>query len=354
LKAKILKAVSGVLLGFSLALAFSGFAIAEDKYELKFVSEYPDKHPTVKNAFFPWIEEVKELSNGRLDITFYNPNALVPARQVWTSVIAGAADIAASPAHWAHGTLKLAPVIQLPMMFNGAEAGSLTTWDLSQTSPEWQKEYRQVKVLWHWMGALYEVHTKDKIIRNLDDLKGMKMIGWNPQIRELIKALGANPVEVTPHDSYMALERGMADGVFCPIAPMKAYKITDVMKKHTIVDLMGDPFYAVMNKKKWDSLPADLQKILEETSGKRMAQISGKSLDDGSIADIKWMRENGHEFYVLPAEEKAKWQEQVNDIHEDWVKKMNSKGIRSAQKIHDTTVELGKKYSSETVGGYSE
>lgn len=354
MKSKIFKTVSGVLLGVSLALAFSGFAIAEDKYELKFVSEYPDKHPTVKNAFLPWIEEVKELSKGRLDITFFNPNALVPARQVWTAVGAGVADIAASPAHWAHGTLKLAPVIQLPMMFNGAEAGSLTTWELSQASPEWQKEYRQVKVLWHWSSALFEVHTKDKLVRTLDDLKGKKIIGWNPQIRNLIKALGANPVEVTPHDSYMALERGMADGIFCPIAPMKAYKITDVMYKHTIVDLMSDPFYAVMNKKKWDSLPADLQKILDDTTGERMARISGKSLDEGSIADINWMRENGHEFYVLPAEEKAKWQKKVNFIHEDWVKTMSRKGIRNAQKIHDMTIELGQKYSSETVGGYSE
>ncbi|MDX2448190.1 MAG: TRAP transporter substrate-binding protein, partial [Desulfobacterales bacterium] len=349
-----MKVVSGVLLGVSLAVAFTGVAIAEDKYELKFVSEYPDKHPTVKNAFLPWIEEVKELSKGRLDITFFNPNALVPARQVWTAVGAGVADIAASPAHWAHGTLKLAPVIQLPMMFNGAEAGSLTTWELSQASPEWQKEYRQVKVLWHWSSALFEVHTKDKLVRTLDDLKGKKIIGWNPQIRNLIKALGANPVEVTPHDSYMALERGMADGIFCPIAPMKAYKITDVMYKHTIVDLMSDPFYAVMNKKKWDSLPADLQKILDDTTGERMARISGKSLDEGSIADINWMRENGHEFYVLPAEEKAKWQKKVNFIHEDWVKTMSRKGIRNAQKIHDMTIELGQKYSSETVGGYSE
>lgn len=349
-----MKGVSGFFLGVSLALVFSVSAVAEEKFELKFISEYPDKHPTVKNGFMPWIEEVKKLSNGRLDITFFNPNALVPARQAWSSVIAGVTDIAASPSHWVHGTLSLAPVIQLPMMFNGAEAGSLTTWELSQTIPEWQKEYRQVKVLWHWSSALYEVHTKDKLVRTLDDLQGKKIIGWNPQIRNIIKALGANPVEVTPHDTYLAMERGMADGVICPIAPMKAFKITDVAKKHTIVDLMSDSFYAVMNKSKWDSLPEDLQKILDDTTGERMARISGKTLDEGSIADVAWMREQGHEFYVLPAEEKAKWQEKVSGIPQDWVESMKRKGISNAEKIHEATVRLGKKYSSETVGGYIE
>jgi len=354
MKSRILQIASSLFVTLGLVLTLTGTNLFADTYKLKFASEYPDKHPTVRNGFLPWIKEVKDLSGGRLDITFFNPNALVPARQVWDSVIAGVADIAASPCHWVHGKLKVAPVIQLPMMYNGAEAGSLTTWDLAQRIPEWQKEYRQVKVLWYWASALFEVHMKDGLVKNLEDLKGKKMIGWNPQIRNIIKVLGANSVEVTPHDTYLALERGMADGVMCPIAPMKVYKITDVAKYHTIVDVMADPFYAVMNKSKWNSLPADLQKILEDTTGERMARISGKTLDEGSIKDADWMKKNGHEFYVLPPVEKARWQKKVSSIHESWIKKMESQGYRNARKIHDKTVELGKKYSDMTVGGYRE
>jgi TRAP-type transport system periplasmic protein len=354
MKSRILQVATRLFVLCSLVLTFTVSTMAADTYSLKFVSEYPDKHPTVKNGFLPWIQEVKDLSQGRLDITFFNPNALVPARQVWGSVIAGVADIAASPSHWVHGKLKVDPVIQLPMMFNGAEAGSLTTWQLSQATPEWKKQYSQVKVLWHWASALFEVHTKNKLIRNLEDLKGLKMIGWNPQIRNIIKTLGANSVEVTPHDTYLALERGMADGVMCPIAPMKVYKITDVAKKHTIVDLMADPFYAVMNKQKWNSLPSDLQKILEDTTGERMARISGKTLDEGSIRDVVWMKSKGHEFYVLPAAEKARWQEKVSSIHEGWITKMEGQGYGNARKIHTETLRLGKKYSDMTVGGYKE
>ncbi len=354
MKSRILQITSSLLVTLGLVLILTGSSLFADTYKLKFASEYPDKHPTVRNGFLPWIQEVKDLSGGRLDITFFNPNALVPARQVWDSVIAGVADIAASPCHWVHGKLKVAPVIQLPLMFNGAEAGSLTTWDLAQSTPEWQKEYRQVKVLWYWASALFEVHMKDGLVKNLEDLKGKKMIGWNPQIRNIIKVLGANSVEVTPHDTYLALERGMADGVMCPIAPMKVYKITDVAKYHTIVDVMADPFYAVMNKRKWNSLPADLQKILEDTTGERMARISGKTLDEGSIKDADWMKKNGHEFYILPPAEKARWQKKVANVHESWIKKMEGQGYPNARKIHDTTVELGKKYSATTVGGYRE
>lgn len=352
MKSGIFQIVSNLFIGLCVVLALSSPVFSADTFDLKFVSEYPDKHPTVKNGFLPWIEEVKNLSGGRLNIIFFNPNTLTPAKQAWDSVNAGVADIAASPCHWVHGKLKIAPVIQLPMMFNGAEAGSLTTWELSRTIPEWQKEYEQVKVLWHWSSSLFEVHMKKGLVRNLEDLKGKKMIGWNPQIREIIKTLDANPVEVTPHDTYLALERGMADGVICPIAPMKAYKITDVVKYHTIVDVMTDPFYAVINKSKFESLPDDLKKILEDTTGERMARISGKTLDEGAIEDIAWMRENGHEFYVLPADEKLKWQKKVESIHEDWVIKMEKQGYENARKIRNETVRLGEEYSKITVGGY--
>lgn len=338
---------------FFLAIS-NGSAFAGDQYTLKFASEYPDKHPTVINGFKPWIKKVHELSGGRLKIVFFNPNSLVPARQAYDSVVAGVADIVASPCHWVHGKFPLAPVIQLPLIFNGAEAASLTTWDLYNKFPEWRKEYNEVKVLWQWASALFEVHTKKKLVRTLEDLQGKKMIGWNPQIRHIIKELGANPIEVTPHDTYLALERGMADGVICPIAPMKAYKITDAAKYHTIVDIMCDPFYAAINRAKWNSLPQDLKKILEDTTGYKMARISGKTLDMGSIHDSKWMKEKGHTFYVLPLAEKMRWRKKVQGIHNEWVKKTEKRGYKNAQEIYGTLKRLAEKYSKTTVGGYKD
>ena len=51
--------------------------------------------------------------------------------------------------------------------------------------------------------------------------KGMKIISINPKIREILAKLGANPITMTPQDSYLALERGMAEGMAFPIEPLK-------------------------------------------------------------------------------------------------------------------------------------
>ena len=345
----------GIFAGFLLLAAFSVCAwSAEKKYELRYASEYPDKHPTVRNGVLPWIERVKKRSGGRLVIHFFNPNALCPARKVYDAVVAGAADMTGSPCHWVHGKFPLNTVIQTPLVFSGAEAASFAVWDLYNKYPEWRNEFKDIKMLWQWASALFEIHTTKKLVRTLEDLEGMRVIGINPQIRAIIKGLGAHPIERTPHDSYLALERGMAEGMFFPLAPCKGFKITDAAKYHTIADLMCDPFYGAINHDKWNSLPSDLKKILKDETGRKMAQICGKTLDEGSINDANWMKGQGHTFYVLPPAEKKRWSEKVMPLHEKWIKDMEAKGYKKAKKIHDKMFKLAEKYRKTTVGGYKE
>ena len=197
-----------------------------------------------------------------------------------------------------------------------------------------------MKVLWQWVSPPFEVHTTKKQVKTLEDLKGLKMITWTGDLAKIAAALGANPVETTPHDTYLSLQRGMADGVICPIAPMKAYKITDVTKYHTIVGIMSTHFYAGVNLDKWNSLPADMQKVLLETSGEKMVQVTGKTLDDGAKRDTKWMEENGHIFTILPDEERARWQAIVKPIVNTWIETMESKGMANAGQIVDSAYTL--------------
>ena len=132
------KSIVVIFIVFSLLFFVSVSAWSADKFILRYASEYPDKHPTVRNAILPWIEEVKKLSGGRLEIQFFNPNALAPARKVYDALVAGSIDMTGSPCHWVHGKFPLNTAIQSPLLFNGAEAGSLTVWDMYNKYPEWQ------------------------------------------------------------------------------------------------------------------------------------------------------------------------------------------------------------------------
>ena len=327
-------------------------ASAADKVVIKMASEYNDKHPTVINGWMPWIQDLQKKTRGGLEIQFYNPNTLVPAAETYNAVVSGSADMAATPTWRSFGVFPLDEVVALPLLFNGSEAGSLTIWDLHQKYPEWQAEYKNIKPLWQWVSATLQLHTKKKEIKSVADLKGMKIIGWGATSLNFIKLLGANPIESTPQDTYLALERGMADGVLCPLAPLRSFKISDATKYHSIIDLYVDTFWAGMNLNKWNSLPDQYKKVLTETTGTNMARISGKTLDAGAREDVKWLKANGHTFYKPSKEEIAGFKTAVAPVVDKWLKDVDGKGYKNAKQIYEDTVNLAAKYSAETEGGY--
>jgi TRAP-type transport system periplasmic protein len=352
MKTLISKCFLALFLSVALMLSITPGAWSAEKTMLKMTGDYPDKHPTVRNGWLPWIDDMKEKSNGQLIIKYFNPNTLAPVRDNFNAVVAGSVDLGVTATWYQTGKFPLTEITALPMLFNGAEAGSLTIQTLYETFPEWRDEYKEVKMLWQWMSASIQLHTTKKEIKTLDDLKGMKIITWGATANRIIRDLGANPIDIVPADTYLALERGMADGVACPLAPMRAFKISDAAKHHTIVDLYNDAFWGGVNWKKWDAMPEDRKKLLEESTGMNMARISGKTLDEGAIEDSQWMKENGHTFYVLPEDEKAKWREKLKGIHQETIKRLEEKGIRNVQAIYDEAMRLAEKFSNETVGGY--
>ena len=75
---------------------------------------------------------------------------------------------------------------------------------------------------WFYSGDVAQLHTTKKLVKTLNDIKGMKIIGVTPNALERIKMLGGNPVEIPVTDVFLALERGMADGLIMPFAAVRA------------------------------------------------------------------------------------------------------------------------------------
>jgi TRAP-type C4-dicarboxylate transport system substrate-binding protein len=339
----------------SFSLVHTRTAIAGDKvYELNFTTIYMDKHPTVRNAFLPWAKEVEARSRGRIKLTYFNPNTLCPVKDNFDSVVSGVIDIGGQYCGMNPGKFPVSDIMELPMIVPSSEAGSLVTWDLYKQFPEWRNEYKDIKMLWQWASATYQLHTTRKMVKTLDDLKGLKIIGWSSSLLEMLKTLGASPIQIGPTDTYLALQRGMADGVLCPLAPVKSYKISDAARFHTIADLNVGPFWAGINQNVWNELPPDLKQILIDTTGDDLAGKCGQTLDEGAREDADWLKGQGHAFYVLPEAEKTVWLSKLRYMHDNWVEKMQAKGIGNARAILEEAKSLGKQYAQTTGRGYAE
>ena len=302
-------------------LTFSGEAVAAKGFKhLSFMGGYMEKHPTTVNVFKPFIEAAEKQFNGQLSFDYFSTNALYPESESFNAVTDGRVDIGEVRPALFPGKMNLLGVVALPGMCPNAIVGSLVAEEIIQKFPEVRAEFPPNSVHFtSWASAAYQIHSI-KPIRNAQELKGKKIIVWDATTLEFVKALGANPIRMSSPDTYLALSKGMADGVLCPLAPLRSYKITESTKHHLILNLGVNTFSLEANKDLWDSLPDDMRAWLTQEGGLKMAEACGKSLEDGAKEDTAWMEAQGHTFHYLTDEERAAILAPLASFAETWEK----------------------------------
>ena len=237
-------------------------------------------------------------------------------------------------------------------MCPNAIVGSLVTEELIEQFPEVRAELPANSTPFTaWASAAYQIHTIDPV-RNMEELKGKKIIAWDATTLEIVKALGATPIRMTSTDTYLALSKGMGDGVLCPLAPLRSFKISEATKHHLILNVGVNTFVMNVHTPLWDEMPKDMQDWLKAQGGMNMALATGKSLEDGAIVDTKWMEEQGHKFYYLSAEEREKALAPLAMFTEKW-KNEECKGMDPAvvEKVLKFVQERSKYHTEQMAAG---
>ena len=178
----------------------------------------------------------------------------------------------------------------------------------------------------------------------MEDIKGLKIrvVGGPPT--EQMKALGAVPLLIPMPDNYQALDKGVIDGMGAPWEAIQGFRFYEIVKYYTIVPLSAVYFSMSMNKRKWESLPKDIQQAITSVSGLEAAKFWGKNwFDTAEEGVIQAAKKGNYEInkYVPPPEEVERWTKVAGEpLWKDWVKRMESKGRPDAQKVLDETLRL--------------
>ena len=343
---------AALAMGGLLACAGNAFA-AKGFKDLAFMGSYMDRHPTVLNVWKPWFKVAEEKFGGKLSFNYFVENQLYPETEDLAALSDGRADFGCVRPSVFPGKMNLMSVVALPGMCPNAIVGGLVAEELYQKFPAVSGEFPKESVHFlAWASAAYQIHTINPV-KSAAELKGKKIIVWDATTLEYAKALGCNPIRMPGADSYLALSKGMADGVLCPLAPLRSYKISESCKHHLILNLYVNTFVIQANKGLWDSMPADMQAWLKEEGGLKMSLACGKSLEDGAKADTKWMEDQGHQFYYLSDAEREAALAPLATFTDQW-KNVECKGMdpkvvdevlafaRERSKFHTQQVREGK------------
>jgi TRAP-type C4-dicarboxylate transport system substrate-binding protein len=95
-------------------------------------------------------------------------------------------------------------------------------------------------------------------------------------------------------------------------------------------------FTLLMNKKKYDSLPPDLKKVIDDNSGLRLAPTAIEIWDRIELDGEKVMRSKSkNKFVSLSAEETAKFKKMVQPVFNRFVKLLNESGSDGKKVLAD-------------------
>jgi TRAP-type transport system periplasmic protein len=142
-------------------------------------------------------------------------------------------------------------------------------------------------------------------IRHLADFKGKKIrVLASPFQEQPIARLGATPVAMTLGDVVPAMQQGAIDGAVGGIVVWTPMHFNDAAK---YVTETGQPavYVIVEVSKTWyDSLPADLQTIIDKDAAAEQAAIIPTAAEIVAKARKGWT-DNGGELISLPGDEQA-------------------------------------------------
>ncbi|MFH1676480.1 MAG: TRAP transporter substrate-binding protein [bacterium] len=145
-----------------------------------------------------------------------------------------------------------------------------------------------IKHLGYWENGFRHITNNKRAIVKPEDLGGIKLrVPQSPVRMNTFKAFGANPIAMPFTEVFGALQQGIIDGQENPLATIYQGSLYEVQKYLSLTSHVYSAVHLLMNKKLYDSLPADLQKLLVD-SGKETARFTRKlgAEADSSLADL--------------------------------------------------------------------
>lgn len=291
--------------------------------ELSYSIFFPPSHAQCK-AGIAWAQEIEKRTGGAVKINIFPGGTLTNANECYDGVVNGISDLGMSCFAYTRGRFPVMEAADLPLGYPNGKAATRTVNDYyEQMKP---KELDDVHVLYihaHGPGLL---HTK-KPVKTLEDLKGMKIRSTGLSAK-VVEALGGVPVAMPQGGTYEALQKGVVEGTFTPIETLKGWKQAEVVNYTTDCHVVGytTAMFVVMNKKKWDSLPPDIQKTFTEVS-KEWITVHGNAWDEADREGRAYTEELGNSIIELSEEEGLRWKDAVETVIRDYVQTAKEKGV---------------------------
>lgn len=268
---------------------------------------------------------VEERTGGRVKVNLYPSSQLGSAREMMEQVTMGTLDMTCcDTADWAAAlNIPQLAVFNMPFLTKDLDTQAKLINDIVSVEVPKMLEGSNVRLLMTYSNGIRQPLLKTKPITKLEDIKGIKMrTAETPLYVDLWNCLGASTVTSAWSEAYTLLQQGVADAVEADVTGLINQNLQEQAKYFSKIGHLGAIYCVFMNNDKWNSMPKDLQDIVQQCADESQAkQLKDRSASDAAAEKV--MADAGVAINEVTPEERAKMKDACQPIYDKYAKEYN-------------------------------
>jgi TRAP-type C4-dicarboxylate transport system substrate-binding protein len=284
----------------------------------------------------PWAKELEARTGGKVKVQIHDGTSpLGKVTEQAGNVLDGKVDLALGLRGAEGDRFPGSSIIELPFVSPSAAVGSRALWALHQdgTLAAEYKDFRLLALFVHNPGL---IHTAAKRVVTLADLKGLRLRSPNKTVSAALEHVGAVPVVLQVNDVMPAVKDGKIEGIVTnwgnPLPDFNGH-----MKFHTDTQFYTSAFFIVMNRAKYDALPADVRGAVDAITGAAWVEKFGPYWDKWDKPVRDGANAPGHEVVVPDAATLAAWREGLKPVTDKYLADLSTR-FPNARAAYDKLV----------------
>ena len=294
----------------------------------------------------PWANKIQTDSKGRIEVKIF-PSMSMGGKppELYRQVRDGVADIVWTLPGYTPGVFPRSEVFELPTVHRGS--AQATNQAIQENFALIADDFRDVHPILIHVHAGNALHTVSKEIQTVADVKGLKFRTPSRTGSWMLQAWGAEPVGMPLPALPQALSKGTVDGALVPFEvfpPLKFHQLTKNSYEGEDLSRFGTSvFMFAMNKDRYNSLPVDLKKVIDDNSGATLAATIGESWDKiEAPGKLMQAKSKGGSVVKLNKLVKDTFDAKNQAVIERWISEMTKLGIDGVALVKSARASVDK------------
>ncbi len=301
---------------------------------LKFASFVPPQYVLHKPVFQKLADDLASATNNAVTIKIYPAGALGkgPVEQ-YQRAVRRIAEISYGLPGYTSSVFPKTLLIELPGVTQGHEDATRKLWKVMDR--HLRDEFKRTVPLALFVTPPAVFMMRDKPVRTLHDLKGLKIRVASRSAAAVISSYGATPVQMPATKVYTSISTGVVDGALMGSDSLLIFKLIEVAKYVTTgLPEMPTTIFMVMNADAYNELSGEHRKTLDDLTGLDISLRSADGLAKfGQLALSRFEKLPGKTIVTLTPEARAAFDKRAEAAVTKLLGELDGKGMPATEVV---------------------